>query len=125
MVTPSDRLLLADARAVIGTVPNHLFFVVIQRLTSAAAKAMAAIHKDLSSRLAEITCSVEEDCLSSQVVTTQVIEQVDGDLDQTADGLYRYPWPKRRDKRCCRPFVSFMLAPGRHGSCPGRVGKGG
>ena len=91
MVTPSDRLLLADARAVIGTVPNHLFFVVIQRLTSAAAKAMAAIHKDLSSRLAEITCSVEEDCLSSQVVTTQVIEQVDGDLDQTADGLYRYP----------------------------------
>ena len=71
MVTPSDRLLLADARAVIGTVPNHLFFVVIQRLylASAAAKAMAAIHKDLGSRLAEITGSVEELCLSSQVVT--------------------------------------------------------
>jgi len=26
MVTPSDRLLLSDARAVIGTVSEHLFF---------------------------------------------------------------------------------------------------
>jgi hypothetical protein len=53
------------------TLHNQLFFVVIQRLylASAAAKAMAAIHKDLGSRLAEITCSVEEHSLPNQVVT--------------------------------------------------------
>ena len=59
------------ARVVVGTV-SFYFFVVIQRLylASAAAKAMAAIHKDLGSRLAEITGSVEEHSLPNQVVTT-------------------------------------------------------
>ena len=62
---------LGIARVVIGTVPFY-FFVVIQRLylASAAAEAMAAIHKDLGSRLAEITGSVEELRLPNQVVTT-------------------------------------------------------
>ncbi|QXZ16470.1 hypothetical protein KVQ82_11370 [Pseudomonas sp. AO-1] len=57
MATPSDRLLLADARAVIGTVSEHLFFFVVIKqfyLASAVAKTMAAIHKVLGSRLAEV-----------------------------------------------------------------------
>ncbi len=63
---------------VIGTVPNHLFFVVILRLylASAAAKAMATIAKDLGSRLAEVPGSIKEISLSSQVVTMQVIVRI-------------------------------------------------
>ena len=69
---------MADAGAVIGTVPNHLFIVVILRLylASAAAKAMATIAKDLGSRLAEVPGSIKEISLSSQVVTMQVIVRI-------------------------------------------------